>query len=79
LHAVRSGQWKLHLPHSYRSLKAPGKDGKPGPYVEMKTPLALYDLKTDRAEKNDVAEKHPEVVKRLQKLAEAMRKDLDVR
>jgi arylsulfatase A-like enzyme len=79
LHAVRSGQWKLHLPHSYRSLKAPGKDGKPGPYVEVKTPLALYDLRRDPAERDDVSEKHPEVVKRLQKLAAAACKDLDVR
>ena len=29
LHAVRSGPWKLHFPHPYRSLKSPGKDGCP--------------------------------------------------
>ncbi len=32
LQAVRSGRWKLHLPHKYRSLKdRPGSGGKPGP------------------------------------------------
>jgi arylsulfatase A len=35
LQAVRSGRWKLHFPHEYRSLdgKPGGSGGKPGPYV----------------------------------------------
>jgi len=33
LHAVRSGRWKLHLPHPYQSLEAAGADGAPGKYV----------------------------------------------
>lgn len=78
LQAVRSGKWKLHLPHSYRTLagKPGGKDGKPSAYGQQKTGLALFDLENDVAEKTDVAEKNPDVVKRLQELADKMRDDL---
>jgi arylsulfatase A len=77
LQAVRSGQWKLHFPHSYRTLKdKPGADGKPGDYVQAKIELSLFDLSQDLGEKSNVAEKHPEVVKRLQALAEEARKEL---
>jgi arylsulfatase A-like enzyme len=77
LQAVRAGRWKLHLPHSYRTLVAPaGNDGKAGPYREVNTPLALYDLQDDPSEKVDVAAKHPDVVERLQALAERERVEL---
>jgi arylsulfatase A-like enzyme len=78
LQAVRSGKWKLHLPHTYRTLgDAPaGKDGKPSNYQQTKTPEALYDLDADAGEKTDVADRHPEVVARLRKLAAGMRADL---
>ncbi|MFQ3592746.1 MAG: sulfatase [Gemmataceae bacterium] len=79
LHALRSGRWKLHVPHSYRSLKTAGKDGKPGVYVEAKIPLALYDLEQDPGERDNLADKHPEVVHRLQKLADTARKELNVK
>ena len=36
LHAVRSGDWKLHLPHSYISVDGePGRDGKPARYGRL--------------------------------------------
>jgi hypothetical protein len=54
----------------------PGKEGKPADYKQAKTPLALYDLEADVAEKTNVAEKHPEVAERLRKLADGMRADL---
>jgi arylsulfatase A-like enzyme len=77
LQAVRSGQWKLHFPHSYRTLKdKPGADGKPGESVQAKIELSLFDLSQDIGEKVNVAQKHPEVVKRLQALAEEARKEL---
>jgi arylsulfatase A-like enzyme len=78
LQAVRSGQWKLHLPHHYRTLagKPGGKDGKPTAYVLRVTPLALYDLEKDPGETTNVAAKHPEVVMRLKGLAEKAREDL---
>ena len=38
LQAVRSGSWKLVLPHTYPSVKGqrPGRDGKPGPTIQTK-------------------------------------------
>jgi len=41
-----------------------------------KTPLQLYGLKTDIHENKNVADEHPDVVKRLLSLAEKMRKDI---
>ena len=79
LEAIRSGRWKLHFPHKYRSMEGrePGSGGTPGKYdYGRKTGLELYDLETDIGETIDVAAEHPEVVARLVKLAEAMRADL---
>ncbi|MEX2174717.1 MAG: sulfatase [Pirellulaceae bacterium] len=77
LEAVRSGQWKLHLPHDYRTLTGePGNDGQPGPYKNAKTGLALFDLAADVGESNDVAGEHPEIVRRLQAIADEARDDL---
>jgi arylsulfatase A-like enzyme len=78
LQAVRSGRWKLHFPHSYPTLagKPGGRDGKPAAYAQAKTPLALYDLQSDKGEHIDVAEQHPDIVKRLEALAEKARDDL---
>lgn len=78
LQAIRSGQWKLHFPHGYRTMagKPGGTGGIPNPYQQAKTGLELYELHADIGETTDVADKHPEIVKRLQQLGEAMRKDL---
>jgi arylsulfatase A-like enzyme len=77
LHAVRSGKWKLHFPHEYRSLTGePGRDGLPGGYTQAKCGLELYDLEADVGEKRDVAGEHPDVVKRLTALADKMRDEL---
>jgi arylsulfatase A-like enzyme len=78
LQAVRSGKWKLHLPHKYRTLngRKGNTDGTPIKYNYPNTPLSLYDLSIDIGEKNNVADKHPDIVKRLKNLAQNMRKDL---
>jgi arylsulfatase A-like enzyme len=77
LQAVRSGRWKLHFPHEYRSLDGPpGSGGMPGRYTQRSIGLALFDLRVDRSETTDVAAQHPDVVKRLEALAEEARKDL---
>jgi len=76
LHAVRSGDWKLYFPHNYRTMKgqAPGKDGIPGDYssLELKE-QELYNLITDESETTNVASQHPEIVKKLNQLADQMR------
>lgn len=41
LHAVREGNWKLHLPHEYLSVDGPpGRDGQPANLANMK-PTAI--------------------------------------
>ena len=77
LEAVRSGSWKLHFPHGYRTLKGePGRDGKPSPYAQGKIGLELFDLSADLGESKNVAAEHPDVVARLQALADRARDDL---
>jgi arylsulfatase len=78
LQAVMGGQWKLVLPHTYRTLggRTGGEGGKPAPYTNAQAELALYDLYNDAGETMNVADKHPEVVARLQGYAESAREDL---
>ncbi len=68
LQAVRSGNWKLHLP-----LKPKKRNW--GAH-EPQSPLQLYNLKADIAESKNIADKHPDIVKRLMTYAEKARQDL---
>jgi arylsulfatase len=69
--------WKLHFPHEYVSLAGtPGRHGQPGPMETKRTGLALFNLETDPGERHDVATEHPEVVERLEALAEKARGEL---
>jgi arylsulfatase A len=77
LQAIRSGDWKLHFPHTYRSLTGePGRDGRPAGYSQGRTDLALFNLKEDVGETTDVKDQHPDVVARLKKLADQAREEL---
>jgi arylsulfatase A-like enzyme len=60
LHAVRAGQWKLHL----------RRDRDDGEVQE------LYDLAADVGETANLFEQHPEVVSRLLQFADEARADL---
>jgi arylsulfatase A-like enzyme len=69
LYAVRSGPWKLFV----RSYQAP----LPGENRSQRIKAgALYHLGQDVGETTDVSLRHPKVVARLEKLAEASRVDL---
>ena len=78
LQAVRDRQWKLHFPHTYRSLsgRKGGTEGMPVPYDQQEIGLELFDLKHDVGETTNVASQHPEVVRHLQSAAERARRDL---
>ena len=76
LHAIRSGRWKLHLPHPYQSLERAGADGSPGAYVRKELELSLFDLEIDPGESTNLADRHPDVVKTLMEFAERARDDL---
>jgi len=77
LQAVRSGNWKLHLRHNYRTCAKPATPNerpvkKENPMLEQ----SLFDLENDIGETTDVSVENPEVVKRLLGLLENAREDL---
>lgn len=80
LQAIRSGHWKLILPHTYRTLgpnPAHATGGIPTVYKQVTlTAPELYDLRTDPGEKTNVAEAHPQELRRLLNLADRIRKEL---
>ena len=70
LQAVRSGPWKLAVTRQSLGM---GVRDKP---ADLAKPLRLYNLDEEIGEVNDVAAKNPDVVVRLQKLADAMAADV---
>jgi arylsulfatase len=73
------GRWKLQLPHTFQTLagKPGGANGVPAPYSHrMIEDEELYDLVHDIAETTNVAQQHPEMVKRLEAEVEKARADL---
>lgn len=78
LQAVRSGPWKLMLPHTARMIedRTPGRDGRPAGYRQVKLDLMLFNLDDDIGEKHNVADQYPEIVRKLQSYAELARADM---
>jgi arylsulfatase A-like enzyme len=78
LRAVRDRRWKLFFPHRSNTLsgRAGGKDGSPARYDQHEVGRWLFDLKNDPGEKTDVAADHPDIVARLEQLAEIARSKL---
>jgi arylsulfatase A len=71
LEAVRSGPWKLAL-----GPQGEGR-GKNGDAPDAIAPgVRLYNLDEEIGERTNLAAKHPEIVSRLQKLADAMAAEL---
>ena len=61
--AVRKGKWKAV---KYNVLKQPN------------APIELYDLSQDVGEKNNIASKHPEIVKDMERILKEARTPSDV-
>jgi arylsulfatase A len=76
LQAVRWRNWKLHFPHEYNSVKVPGRDGKQGIGIEKKIELSLFDLSNDPEEKINLADKHPDIVKKMSEMAKTFDAEL---
>ncbi len=78
LQAVRSGDWKLMLPHTSRTVgdqpRATG--GVPVKYRPLPVGLELFHLRADPGETRNVAEENPAVMTRLLAFAEEARQDL---
>lgn len=77
LEAMRMGRWKLQFPHQWRDSKtSPANDGHAGKYVTQECGLELYDLESDPGESKDVSSVYPEIVKKMQALADLKREEL---
>jgi arylsulfatase A-like enzyme len=78
LQALRSGDWKLMLPHTARTLRdqPAATGGVPAKYLPLPVGLELYHLRRDPGETHNVAAGNPEVLTRLLALAEDARQDL---
>lgn len=79
LQAVLSGDWKLYLPHEYRTLNGQkgGEEGNPVNYEQKRiVEPELYNVATDIGETKNVSAENPEIVKRLLADAEKAREQL---
>ncbi|MCG8511961.1 MAG: sulfatase-like hydrolase/transferase, partial [Rhodospirillales bacterium] len=75
MRALRSGKWKLVFPHAYESVSR-DEHYKITNKGRGQTPLALFDMENDSGETTNLADKHPDVVVRLTKMADAIRSDI---
>ncbi len=74
LEAVRSGKWKLHVPHTYNQVVVSDSGnvhGRKG--MKSEIGLALFDLSVDVGEQHNVAGEHPEIVEKMLKRIENMK------
>ncbi len=78
LNAVRKGNWKLVLPHTYRSYDTePGNDGYGGKRIKtLVEEPELYNMMRDPGEQYNVIEYHPEKVSEIMTVVEEARKEL---
>jgi arylsulfatase A-like enzyme len=77
LQAVRSGRWKLHLPHMYATIVERGMDGNAGRQELRELPLSLFDLDADPGETTNLVEQYPDVASQLSDLATTFDADLN--
>jgi arylsulfatase A-like enzyme len=79
LEAVRDKNWKLVFSHPGRTYEGfePGSEGLPGRVNEnFPHERGLYDLRRDPGETYNMIEFYPEIVERLQKMADEARSEL---
>ena len=79
--AVRFDNWKLVLPHRYRIVIEPGKDGRPGIQNNngAEIELSLFDMKKDPSETTNIAKQHNETVLNLTQLADSLQKSFQTK
>ncbi|MBF8186386.1 hypothetical protein ITP53_11630 [Nonomuraea sp. K274] len=69
LNAVRSGPWKLHLPERENGLWEGDDIGQVEPEEDRGKPL-LYNIEKDKGERHNLADRYPDKVPELTRLAE---------
>jgi arylsulfatase A len=73
LQALRSGQWKLHLPHKYSAVIKSDEGNQYGmKNIPSEIGLSLFNLQEDIGEQNNLADQYPDIVKDLMSKADAM-------
>jgi arylsulfatase A-like enzyme len=76
LQAVREGKWKLHLPRTTDDQPFwSKKPDKTKGFVTLNE-MRLFNLDRDLGEKKNVADRHPEIVARLNEQAKLIRTEL---
>ncbi len=73
LNAIRSGKWKLHLKYPFSKMYNWPKNLKRGKVFEKE----LYDLEKDIAEKINLIDQYPDIVKKLIEQANIFDKQLN--
>ena len=73
---MRSGPWKLHFEHEFNKPRPVGNGGRPGRMSLPKIDFSLFNLDSDPSETNNVASEYPELVGRMQLIADRARADL---
>jgi arylsulfatase A-like enzyme len=79
LEAIRYDNWKLVFPHPGRTYEgfSPGKDGKPGGANEnFYFSGGLYDLRRDPGERYNLMFEYPEILDKMNAMAQDAREDL---
>ncbi len=78
LNAVRKGNWKLVLPHTYGSYDTePGMDGRSGRRIRTTVEEPeLYNMMRDPGEQYNVINYHPEKVAEIMEVVEQARAEL---
>lgn len=79
LHSIRYKDWKLYLPHTYRSLngKPGGRGGLPAPYVQLSVDsMEIYNVALDPGENSPVSVQEGHLTEELTEIVERARKDL---
>jgi arylsulfatase len=79
LQAVISGDWKMILPHRYRTIvdASIGNGGMPGEYNHMQIEKPeLYNLVEDIGESRNLIDEYPDIAQRLLTLADSVRVEL---
>jgi arylsulfatase A-like enzyme len=68
LQAVRAGRWKLYLPLAQKYVNLARRS--------QPSAMELYDVRSDVGEMREVSAEHPDVVARLQAMADKARQEL---
>lgn len=76
LYSMRSGDWKCHREHPYKTVVKPGENGKTGKYAKKHLSVSLFDVKNNPQEFQNVADQHPEIVDSLLKMMDAYELEL---